>query len=194
MAEDIITKYKSQPAVVLLHQIPSLVWSYCILKQMDPAVRTMRPGLHRVAGYAVFGSSFAMVTGVWVMHVRHLIDELTTNGMGYAAYLSATSAWLIFTAVRSALAARAHDYGNHQAWVLRHVAAGMFVVTQRILMGIGYIMGLLGVVDWSQSNELRLAWFKICAVAGWGICFLTVEGVLLKHRLGIGRLHSTKAN
>ena len=66
--------------------------------------------------------------------------------MDEAQLLFLVGGWFLYTLTRSIYYARQKDFANHQRWMVRHVAGGIWVAVQRLLVGIigasyGFLIG-----------------------------------------------------
>lgn len=129
--------------------------------------------VHRLSGYLATVCSCAIIVGVWLMHMRGISVDVS----GFMQTEILMSVWFLLTCLQAVLAARHRDHSIHQNWAMRHIASGIWVAVQRLLIAPGAVLGLMGVVDWSDL-ELRKLWFVRLAGLSWLICVGAVEVVI----------------
>jgi hypothetical protein len=71
---------------------------------------------------------------------------------------------------------------RHQAWMLRHVSAGLFVAVQRILISAGVVLSYAGLIPQLHSPASKDAVFFGCGIGAWLVSVLGVEAVLWSSR------------
>lgn len=94
---------------------------------------------------------------------------------GEAQLLFFVGGWFLYTLTRSIQYARRKDFANHQQWMVRHVAGGIWVAPQRLLVGIisssyGFLMGEVPVSGHVQG--MMFSQVSFVALAG---CILMGE-------------------
>mmetsp|Transcript_56790 Transcript_56790/g.138202 ORF Transcript_56790/g.138202 Transcript_56790/m.138202 type:complete len:298 (+) Transcript_56790:546-1439(+) len=147
---DIVQKYVGHTAVHLTHVFPAAIWSAAIPFQFHKGFRKTRPTLHRRMGYAFFASSLLMAVGVVVIIRRKLMFESFYDDLPPPSALSssiptevvlyAMNLYFVGTAATAwKKAAIDKSFGEHQDWMIRHVASGMWVGIQRVLLAFIYI-------------------------------------------------------
>ena len=148
---DIVRKYVGHTAVHLTHVFPAAVWSTAIPFQFHKGFRKRRPKLHRYIGYTFFTSSLLMAIGVVIIIRRKLMfenfyDDLPLSPSSPSSFvptevvLYAMNLYFVVTAAMAwKKAAIDRSFGEHQDWMIRHVASGMWVGIQRVLLAFVYI-------------------------------------------------------
>ena len=156
MPHRLFSKYEGHTLVYATHIAPAIFWSLCVPFQFHPQARRRFPRCHRYLGRVFIGTSFLMVVGVVVIVHRGLTWERFVNGddgaheeNAYAILLlpgSRRYSWidLALAAIAGVFAytawvavghARRRERREHQIWMIRHVGWGLWVVSQRILIG-----------------------------------------------------------
>lgn len=137
----IVTKYSDQPLIHLTHILPGALWVAIIPFQLHPTWRNSHRKLHRLLGYVFVAASLLIATGVFIILDRdltyhHFFDQLppVEDDRGENLFLSALTLWFAGTGLQAVRMARARDFDRHQKWMLRHVAAGLWVAAQRMLI------------------------------------------------------------
>ncbi|KAG2500777.1 hypothetical protein HYH03_001539 [Edaphochlamys debaryana] len=163
---DITTKYGPHPAVKLTHTLPSGVWALCAASQLTPSLRTSRPTLHRWAGRVMLlGSAPLMTAGYVLMERRGLVTAFQFDGTEQLdeagervkvppspsglLVLRLLMVWFMWTALAAVAAARSRRYDKHATWAVRHIASGIWVVVQRLLLSIVAMAAAAAGVTWS---------------------------------------------
>ncbi|KAF5830393.1 hypothetical protein DUNSADRAFT_14657 [Dunaliella salina] len=128
-----MTKYKGQTAVTMSHNLPSALWSFLIIIQLSSSIRKTYPRIHRLCGYLHVAVSVVLMAGVVIMQTRKMYFIMHPA----VAWLYMSQAmWFLFSLAYAVLAARARLYRAHRAWMLRHIASGIWVAVQRIGMAL----------------------------------------------------------
>ena len=68
----LVTKYRDNTLVCLLHVLPSVLWSGLVPFQLNPWFRNRRPRLHRLFGRVLMAVTASMTAGYVMIHVRGL--------------------------------------------------------------------------------------------------------------------------
>lgn len=105
--------------------------------QFSARLRRRAPRVHRLTGrvYLFAGVLPASVAGFGVA-------LLTTSGPVAAVAFGGLAVYWFVTAVAAFLAARAHRYADHAAWMYRNFAATFAAVTLRAWLGLGIAVQL----------------------------------------------------
>mmetsp|Transcript_11911 Transcript_11911/g.19738 ORF Transcript_11911/g.19738 Transcript_11911/m.19738 type:complete len:255 (-) Transcript_11911:248-1012(-) len=133
-------KFKGQTAVHVTHTFPGALWAGIIPFQLHPGFRKRNRRLHRAMGYVFMAVCALMMIGVYIIFQRgllfeHFLDELPQNGTSSAEIsLVAMSVWFAFTATMATIEARRKMFAAHQNWILRHIASGMWIAVQRVII------------------------------------------------------------
>mmetsp|Transcript_25394 Transcript_25394/g.38818 ORF Transcript_25394/g.38818 Transcript_25394/m.38818 type:complete len:271 (-) Transcript_25394:1060-1872(-) len=164
----LLDKYIGHTLVKMTHQLPTAIWSACVPLQFHPSIRRNYRSLHRYTGRLFAVSSYISMGGVFILlrrnlgfsrhldldldldllpeeHKLHIIPILKMT-MDEAQLLFLVGGWFLYTLTRSIYYARQKDFANHQRWMVRHVAGGIWVAVQRLLVGIigashGFLIG-----------------------------------------------------
>ena len=150
MPETVILKYRSAPFVQLTHILPAAAWAALIPFQLHPQTRMRYPVLHRRCGYVVFSAALSITVGFVLIDrsglYYHIVDfpklqgSLSSIGLGWLDHVLAlrcVATWFMLTICVAVAKARLGEHAAHRAFMLRHVAAGLWVAGQRIYV-IGY--------------------------------------------------------
>ncbi|KAL3923717.1 MAG: hypothetical protein SGILL_001495 [Bacillariaceae sp.] len=139
VATETMTKYKGHTAVHLTHLLPAAIWSAAIPFQLHRGFRKEHPVLHRRVGYAFFCCSFLVAMGIVIIVQRDLsfeklFDDLPPLKSSTEPVMYFMALYFAVSAGHSLRLARARRFFDHQLWVIRHVAAGLWVAFQRLLL------------------------------------------------------------
>lgn len=149
MPETVILKYRSAPLVQLTHILPAAAWAALLPFQLHPSSRTRYPALHRRCGYALFGTALSIAFGFALIDrsglYYHLADFPTLQGstsalglgwLDHVMALRVVATWFTLTICLAVRKAQLGEYTGHRAFMIRHVAAGLWVAGQRL-----YVIG-----------------------------------------------------
>lgn len=137
---DIITKYQQAPLVQALHIVPGAVWAILVPPQMHSQVRKYYRFGHKVGGYML--AVAAMLIGIgagWIIH-QGLFHENFFPDLEPLSYSGAPGILLLaiyFVGSMTCsiyMAAVRGDYHLHRKWMVRHIASGIWISLQRILL------------------------------------------------------------
>ncbi|CAB9523069.1 expressed unknown protein [Seminavis robusta] len=138
-----VTKYKGQTLAKLTHIIPAAIWAGIVPFQLHPTWRNRHRSLHRRMGYLFAVVSISVDFGILViMHKKlsfeYYYPDVLVSEYTLSAHLAAPTfillvIWFFYTLVESIRMARAGKIHLHQRWMVRHVASGIWVSTQRFL-------------------------------------------------------------
>lgn len=141
----LVFKYKGHTLVQMLHILPAAIWSAIIPFQLHPDARKMYRGAHKVSGYIFAFMSVCIFLGIGVIDQRglyyHLVDfpgiphnehESEFGLSHHVEFFKIVALWFFFTIVVAVYKATKRQYAAHQRFILRHIAAGIWVAVQRL--------------------------------------------------------------
>lgn len=145
---NLITKYKGHTLVQMCHILPGALWAGIIPFQLHPGFRKRYRRAHRASGYVFAFTACIMMVGFYHIVSRKLtymhtdfpsleLDAHTTwlpFRIPHEPVFTAVGVWFLWTmgmAVWHAINSRTE---NHRAWILRHVASGIWVALQRLFV------------------------------------------------------------
>jgi hypothetical protein len=136
---EIVTKYAGHSAVHITHTLPGAIWAGLIPFQLHPVFRKTRPRLHRIFGYVFIASSLLMSLGIAIILKRGLLfvrffDDLTPSKQPTELSVVVLAVYFAGTAIYALRCAMKRRFVSHQRWIIRHVASGMWIAIQRILV------------------------------------------------------------
>ncbi|KAF5826578.1 hypothetical protein DUNSADRAFT_2640 [Dunaliella salina] len=148
-----LTKYKEQTAVTMSHNLPSALWAFLIIIQLSGSIRKTYPRIHRLCGYLHVAVSVVLMAGVAIMQSRKMYFSMHP---AVVWYINISATWFLFSLGYAVLAARAHLYRAHRAWMLRHIASGTWVAVQRILIAavalpLEHVSGIGQPTEWHRQ-------------------------------------------
>ena len=146
--EAVVTKYQGHTLVQFTHIVPAAIWATIVPFQLHPTWRNRHRKLHRILGYIFIMMVLLIAIGIGIIVQRKLTntydfpnDNLPPQNklldVGYPPGLAVLALWFWGTAWYAVYLARRtthrykHHYHHHQRWIIRHVAAGIFVAVQR---------------------------------------------------------------
>ncbi len=143
VSSELIAKYTGQYLVQMTHIFPSAIWAAMIPFQLNTKFRKNYSTLHRCIGYGFVGSALSLGTGVFVILYKGLLYEnsfadLPPKSFSVAPLLILLTIYFlgtILSALYYAVIARPKSYYTHSVWITRHVASGIWIAVQRILLG-----------------------------------------------------------
>jgi uncharacterized membrane protein len=137
---EIVKKYAGQYMVQATHILPGAIWAALIPFQLHPGARQKYRRLHRWCGYVFFTAALVMASGVWfILHrqlgFEHFFVDLPPSKVASAepglllltAYFVATVGGAVYAVTQGRIA-------DHQRYVIRHIAAGIWIAVQRVLL------------------------------------------------------------
>lgn len=189
-----ITKYAGHPAVQFSHILPGAFWAAAIPFQIHPDMRRNYRGAHRRVGYVFFGSSILQAIGVLLILTRKLTFEHdyatlppfdTTQKLKFEIGMVCQTLWFVYTAGVAAYKVRAGDIASHRRYVLRHIASGLWVAVQRLIV--------VGAYKPATSRQMRTM-FSDAGFIGMVCCSLAAEWAiyLLEKQRHAGRGKTTQ--
>lgn len=116
-------------------------------------------------------SSLLVLCGYCVMEARGVGIP---HSAAPAVALRCQATWFGVTAIIAWRAAARRDFASHRAWVVRHLAAGGWVIVQRLLLFVMAPLKVMGLVTYDTEQE-RERGFWACAVAAMVLCTLGAE-------------------
>jgi uncharacterized membrane protein len=154
----LLTKFGPHLSVCLTHQLPSIFWSAALPFQLHPEVRRRFPKTHRIVGRVWLSVSALLMYGVYLIDSKHLhyhindfpslrLEEAVSLGLPeHVPHLDALVYHFLVTGACALRAAIRRDINEHRRWVCRHIAGGLWVAVQRVLIGVMHFVGgtLLG--------------------------------------------------
>ena len=142
----IVTKYEGHTAIHLLHFLPGSVWSGIIPFQLHNEFRKNHGRLHRFLGTIFLVCAAAMSVGIGIILHRGLLFEnffedlpadeifLVDRKIVTPILTVAATLWFAFTAVQALRYAKARQFRAHQKYIVRHIASGMWIAVQRVVI------------------------------------------------------------
>jgi uncharacterized membrane protein len=203
--KEITTKYQDQSLIHVTHFLPGALWSLLIPFQLHPTWRNHYRRLHRLCGYVFVAASLAIAAGVFIILDRdltydHFFEELPTqDNTGKKSVMLAFTLWFAATGIQSVRMARSRKLELHQKWMVRHVAAGIWVSAQRLILVpicIGYMKTVTHPPPMNPSRWLQREMFAATALSALVICVCFGEYthrriyILHKQRIDISSFES----
>jgi succinate dehydrogenase/fumarate reductase cytochrome b subunit len=129
--------------------IPAGLWSFIVPFQLIPQLRKYAPFLHRISGYIMFSTVPFIVTGVGLIFIKKLDFEYDFQSnineplseFGFAPikdsfvviriFVGVIAVYFAATSLLALQYARAKKFILHRKWIIRHIAAGVWVALQR---------------------------------------------------------------
>jgi hypothetical protein len=136
---EIITKYRGEKAVHLTHVLPAAIWAILIPFQLHRRFRKDHPNLHRWMGYIFFSSGFLLAIGVGIilrkdLYFENFFDDLPPLPFTSEPLIISMAVYFFLSAVYSLKLAIDGQHWDHQKWIIRHIASGLWVAIQRFLL------------------------------------------------------------
>lgn len=141
LPRDLFAKYKGHNAVHFTHILPGALWAALVPIQLHPGIRKSNRTLHRISGYIFFLTSFLIVVGIFLIINRGLtfenyLDDNTVKKRMITPSMILVACWFSLTAIIALLQARRKRFDLHQTWIIRHIAAGIWVSIQRLFINL----------------------------------------------------------
>ena len=141
-SSELISKYTGQYLVQITHILPGAIWAAIIPFQLNTKFRKNHRTLHRYTGYGFVGSALLLGTGVFIILHKGLLYENSFPDLPAKPFSAALPLILltiyflgtIVCALYYAAIASPKNYFAHSVWITRHVASGIWIALQRILM------------------------------------------------------------
>lgn len=139
----VILKYGGHPLIKACHILPGAVWSGSIPFQLHPGFRKINRSLHRKIGYIFLGTSILMSFGIYLIVSRGLTFENDYPNVSKQTKFEEISlklifplmtSWFVFTAIMAVVKARSKDFVSHKKYIYRHIASGLWVAIQRLIV------------------------------------------------------------
>ena len=138
------TKYQNQTSVQLTHILPAVIWVACIPFQFHKGFRKDYKTLHRIMGRVFMYDSFIIMFGFGLIVYKkltfeHYLDvelvklpnlDITVTDFCLGLVMLA----FVGCAVKAVSAAKQKKFMEHQYWMIRHVALGLWVSLQRVMI------------------------------------------------------------
>jgi hypothetical protein len=169
VSPDLIGKYQGHYLVQGLHIFPGALWALLVPIQMHSQVRKRYRTAHTYLGYFFGGLSILIGLGVVAIFGQGLsyehfypdLDPLPWPGsppglLLLTVYFVGAMIWSIYQA------AVPRNHHAHRQWMVRHVAAGIWISLQRVL--------LATVLNWPPfTREQQRAIFPLSGMIAIGI-------------------------
>lgn len=131
--------------VAYTHILPAAFWVMAVPFQFNPWIRKNFKTFHRFLGRAFVYTSFLLMVGFVAILYRGLQFENYLEGVERMTLpvidvpigdvlQCVIAGYFLYTAVVAVDYAKKKDFKNHSNWMMRHVASGMWVVIQRVLL------------------------------------------------------------
>ena len=200
-----ITKYQHETLVQWTHILPGAIWAAVVPIQLHPAIRLQYRTLHRTLGYLFLVTAIVMSYGILVILLKHLTFEDHFAKLLQYAPDSTLSLVAIFNKVAilalalyfpgtAVVAVRAATQGRtvvHQYTLLRHVAAGLWVAIQRVLLVVA--AGIMTIRHKNVVSPMQQRWyFAVTAYAGMMVSFGAAEMAIWRLKSSAKLLHKVK--
>mmetsp|Transcript_28961 Transcript_28961/g.39784 ORF Transcript_28961/g.39784 Transcript_28961/m.39784 type:complete len:406 (-) Transcript_28961:19-1236(-) len=145
----ILTKYFNHPIVTAIHVIPAGLWSFIVPFQLIPQLRSKAPFFHRLSGYIMLSTVPFIVIGVGLIFIKkldfeydfpsHFSEPVSELGLSpfkdsflfIRMFMGVIAIYFVVTALLALKYARAKNFQLHRKWIIRHIAAGIWVALQR---------------------------------------------------------------
>jgi len=145
---NLVLKYKGHRAVQFTHVLPAALWAMLVPLQLHPSVRKNYRTLHRRTGYLFTILGFMIAGGVGIIGHRGLYfhadfpdipEHMHTSAIGldfvpFVPCFQCLAAWFVLSLLLAVWEARRKRFARHNAFILRHVAAGIWIAPQRIYL------------------------------------------------------------
>jgi hypothetical protein len=136
----VLNKYAGHTAVHLTHILPGAIWASLVPIQLHPTLRKTRPRFHRISGYVFILTSLVMGAGVFIILKRDLLfenyfDVDEPDILPTKPFLGLLAVYFMGTALAALKSARDRKFTAHRKWIIRHIASGIWVALQRVLLG-----------------------------------------------------------
>ena len=142
------TKYKGHKIAQFCHILPGCIWSGLIPFQLHPQSRKKYRKQHRYSGYLFTAVAYLMMVGYIYIDVKGLIyihsdfpnlaiDQHTTHfpvHVPHEPVFRMVGVWFLITISMAVYCAMQNKFQEHRKWILRHVASGIWVAVQRIIV------------------------------------------------------------
>jgi len=184
------------------HALPGVVWCLLAPLQLNSAVRRAQDGaIHRWGGRLMLAAASVLMVGYAVIDQKNLyaevvdfagcgggvaqaFDELSSSLLGgnlppfNVCLQRAIAAWFVFTGAQVFLTGTRSpgDVGDHRKWALRHMAAGVWVASQRVVFFAARVLqGALSGADAAATPEALGDAFYYSVYFALAVCVLVAE-------------------
>lgn len=145
ISPQVVLKYGGHPAIQFSHILPSAFWAGSIPFQLHPGLRKKYKTIHRRIGYIFLGTCLLMALGIFLIIDRKLNFEYDypeappssqLDRILFKVSIFLSTSWFLWTAIMAVLRARSKDFHSHKKYIYRHVASGIWVAIQRIIINL----------------------------------------------------------
>lgn len=140
---ELTLKYQGHTAVHLTHFLPGAVWAGIIPFQIHDGFRRQNPKMHRILGMLFFAASILVAVGVLViLHRELLFDNFFPDlpekpkevRLATDVGIVGMSFWFFCSAAVALYYAKAKKFRLHRRFIIRHIASGIWISLQRVLL------------------------------------------------------------
>jgi hypothetical protein len=143
VSSDLISKYQGEYLVQSLHIFPGALWAAIVPFQLNSRFRRDHRALHKFCGYVFVGAGLLLGMGVFVIVNKRLSYEYYYDDLPPLSYSSSPGLLLltmyfmgtVLRALSFVAFTNKKNYQQHSVWIVRHVAAGIWIALQRIMLG-----------------------------------------------------------
>jgi uncharacterized membrane protein len=151
----------ASPLPVIVHIIAALTFAVLGAFQFSPALRSRRPGWHRLSGRLVVALGFVVaLTALW-------LNEITPRSTASAQLLYllrlAAGSGMAIGIILGATTIRRGDIAGHRAWMIRAYALAFGPATHVFTIGIG--QAIFGVSELINALMQGAGWVINLAIA-----------------------------
>lgn len=179
--DSIITKYQGHDMVHFFHLIPGAIWAALVPLQLHPTWRNQHRTLHRRLGYLFLACTLSMTAGIFIIFQRKLTYEQYFPDLEphwfhqvQTPFQGTVALWFVYTALQAVLLARAKKIQQHQKWMIRHVASGIWISMQRMVF-FGLANVYFKLTFQQTSSSFQRDYFAIAGDLSWLICVVLGE-------------------
>ena len=179
-------KFAAYPSVRFSHSLMALPWSMLLPIQLSVGIRKNFPALHRFGGRSFVFSSVAMLFGYMQIERHRLFYSLDKNKqlpLFIITCLRTMAVWFAYTLARAVLAIRNRKVKEHEIWMLRHIASGIWVIFGRstfmpLLILTKQFLGI-GDVSAVESQKMHFDYGHVMSII---FCVGTCEWYIRKYK------------
>lgn len=180
------TKYKNQTLVQLTHILPAVIWIACIPFQFHKGFRKNYKQMHRIMGRVFVYDSFVMMFGFGLIvykkltfeHYLEQVELVTLPHLDITVidfFLGFVALAFVGCAVKAVSAAKQKKFMEHQYWMIRHVALGLWVSLQRVMI-LGFVnVWMIFYKGTIATDEFRGKVFGNIGFAAMAVCMALGE-------------------
>mmetsp|Transcript_23094 Transcript_23094/g.42849 ORF Transcript_23094/g.42849 Transcript_23094/m.42849 type:complete len:255 (-) Transcript_23094:1202-1966(-) len=177
---EFFTKYQGHTLIHVTHLLPSALWCAAVPFQLHDRFRTSFRRIHRWIGYIFFSCVVLMALGLCIILQRDLLFETSFPDLppplvSFRPIVLMDTLYFVGTAFYSLQLAKKRQFWKHQRWVVRHIASGLFIAIQRILIAV--LFGPL--YPPPVSREVQRSIFGQAGILGMIISFGCAEYAIL---------------